>query len=326
MKIAKTKVWAHIKDDEKMALTLTLANCKSTWEAGAIMEKSHYKFLEIAQRGKMFIRLFTQHYDLYPNFWSPDLSINPIVKDYFDLVVRKRMKPTDALKKLQHPVFSLSSVRNRMLMDELNKWENSKVLSEVMFFQFIKEFDRWNNFRVLPKEAQEPHGFKRRNKNTLKLYLKNWISLKQKKPSAFEELEALDRPLCKKDVAYFMLMDDYRSFVYRLITVRLKNNDGTKAPGIRARAILLKHHVFMFKTEQEAFNFAELVSHYFCHGHRKSEEGLIFWPKSRVFITKALNHDEIMGIAPTREISPRNPFQPKEKTDLERIRKFNIRY
>ena len=327
MKIAKTKVWAHIKEEEKMALILTLANSKSTWEAGAIMQKSHYKFLEITQRGKMFIKLFTQHYELYPNFWAEDLSINPIVKDYFELVIRKRLSPTDAVRKLQHPVFSLTSVRSRMINDELNKWENSPITSEVMFFHFVKEFDRWNNYRILPKNAQEPHGFKRRNKNTLRIYLKNWTKIKKQYPHDFKAFDEMSRDESKVNLGYFMIHEDYRAFHYRLIKVDLKKNPRQHSPikNKVMKELILKHHIFVFRTEVEAFNFAELVAHYFVNNNKKSEEGLEFWPKARVFITKAINHDEIMGIAPTRDISPKNPFQPKEKTDLERLRKLNIK-
>jgi hypothetical protein len=316
MKIATTKIWAHITADERMALTLTLGSGKSTWEAGAIMKKSHYKFLEIASRGKMFIKLFTQHYDLYPDFWSPDLSINPIVKDYFDLVIRKRMVPHEAVKKLQHPVFSISSVRNRMIQAELDKWDGSKILSEIMFFNFVKEFDRWNNHRILPKDAQEPHGFKRRNKNALKLYMKQWGKLIHSWPTRYEKLKTLKKPKKNKNAGYFMLYPDYRAYVYEVIKCNKKSQVALKR--------LRKSRIFLFSTEEEAYQFGDMVAKYLAKGIRRSEEGLIFWPTARVFITKAINHDDIMGISPNRIINPKNPFTPNQRDDRKELKRFGI--
>jgi hypothetical protein len=300
MALAKTKIWAHLNADEKMALTLATGNGKSTWEAGTIMGKSHYKFLEIFYRGTHFLKLFTQHYQLHRDFFSEDLSISPIIKSYLDLVMRLRYKPSDAIKKLNHPIFNVTRHRTLMFEKELEKWRVSKIASEQLFYHLVMEFDRWNNHRILPKELQEPHAFKRRNKNSLRAVMKGWMNMKYNNPMLLKELLSLQVEDKKKQKrAYIGIITDGRSYQFEVIKV--KYNKVTKP-------ILKQHKIFAFDTPKKAHNLMVIVTDYFAKHEHKSAEGLIFWPIIRTDVQMALNHNEIMGITPHRDIILKNPY------------------
>ena len=58
----KSKAWQILNKDEKTALMLTFNQKKSSWEAGDIMDKSHYKYLEITY---INIAIYFQTWYLY---------------------------------------------------------------------------------------------------------------------------------------------------------------------------------------------------------------------------------------------------------------------
>lgn len=300
MAIAKTKIWAHLNDDEKMALTLATANGKSTWEAGTIMGKSHYKFLEIYHRGLHFLKLFTQHYQLHKDFFSSDLSIHPVVKTYLDLVMRLRYKPSDAFKKINHPIFNHSKHRLVIFEKELEKWRVSKIPSENLFFDLVMEFDRWNNYRILPRELQEPHAFKRRNKNSLRLVMRAWMNFKDKQPLVLRSLLDLENPSSKGEKKAFVgIITDGRSYQYKVIQISLDK---------KTLSILKSYKIFAFRKEKEAIDLMNITTDYFAKHEHKSAEGLIFWPIIRLDVQKAINYNLLMGITPHRVIQLKNPY------------------
>lgn len=316
MKLAKSKIWSHLSEDEKVALTLALGNGKSTWEAGTIMKKSHYKFLEILSRGKHFIKLFTQQYSLYGKIIPDSVSINPVVKDYLDLVICDRIKPTKALKRLNHPLFSITQHRTEFLRREIEKWAVSDETSERLFYTLVMEFDRWNNWRILPKDLQEPHAFKRRNKNVVRYYLKNWVTRGKESAQEFADLIAAPKNLTKSKEAYVGVIIDCRSFVYEIVKV-----NSTKST---TKILCKDQRYFMFKDPKDAIKLMDLVTEYFSKDQRKSAEGLYFWPQVRVLIKRALNHDEIMGIVPERTHTIHNPYKVKPENDREILIKRGI--
>src|SRR5690606_16454524 len=88
------KAWNLLLPDEKMALTLSVINEKSTWEAGELMNKSHYKYLEILQRAKTFLAIFQRHFKLFDELIPSYVYGNSEVKEYFRLVIEKRLTPS----------------------------------------------------------------------------------------------------------------------------------------------------------------------------------------------------------------------------------------
>ena len=52
--------WMILIEEEQLALTLHYGPEKSTWQAGEIMKKAHYKYLEIKARGEKFLKIFIE--------------------------------------------------------------------------------------------------------------------------------------------------------------------------------------------------------------------------------------------------------------------------
>ena len=73
--------------------------------------------------------------------------------------------------------FSIREFRDKLVIKNLEQLHNAKSVVDQNTAILIREFDRWNNFRILPREIQEPSAFKRRNKNYDIRNLKNLLSI-----------------------------------------------------------------------------------------------------------------------------------------------------
>ena len=69
-----SKAWDILLDEEKAALSLSINHSKSTWQAGEILNKAHYKYLEIHARAKKFFVMFTQYFKKTGDRLIPDNS------------------------------------------------------------------------------------------------------------------------------------------------------------------------------------------------------------------------------------------------------------
>ena len=105
MNAAQTKALKILKEEEKASLSLQLSHSKSTWEAGEILNRSHYKYLEIFERAKKFFKMFTEHYDFYPDFFPPDIVLKQEFKDYLTQVILNRQNLSTSLYKVNSSAF-----------------------------------------------------------------------------------------------------------------------------------------------------------------------------------------------------------------------------
>lgn len=283
----RPEVWKILDGDEKMAVSLQLGYGKSSWESGEIMSKSHYKYLEILSRGERYIKMFTEQFELYDEVVPHWIKGEKEVKEYFRLTVQERWPVNSVHNKLDTDFGkSLKRVRNAMIVEQLRKWEKSEDAHQITLANFIKEFDRWNNFRVLPKEVQEPSAFKRRNKNLHKKHIKVATTLSD---IAVQQLEKRFRG--KKANGVYMPVVT-KSGIEKVIL--LKN---TK----EIISYVSQYGLYVFKTQEEAKGFKELIMDYLETETKTCQQGLEFWPKYRDNIRRALNHDEVQRITPTRK-------------------------
>ncbi len=75
-----------------------------------------------------------------------------------------RLTVRDAITNMSDPSYKVTSFRDKVMDNILYKMQKSTNKGEKDLFDLIIEFDRWNNFRILPKNWQQPSAFKRRNK------------------------------------------------------------------------------------------------------------------------------------------------------------------
>ena len=155
--------------EEQMAITLSSVHGKSTWEAGEIMGKAHYKYLEIHARGVKYFRMFTEYFTLFPELFPEDLCTNKQFREYIInlMINRKTVKETIGLlnhedwvttKQIAHQIENAMKALSR----------RDKPVQASHLIHLIKDFDRWNNFRILPLSMQEPSACKRMNKQKIK--------------------------------------------------------------------------------------------------------------------------------------------------------------
>lgn len=286
MRGVNMQAWAVLCQDEKTALSLQFGMDKSSWQAGEIMNKSHYKYLEIKYRAEQFLKMFTEYYDNYNDLIPDYVEGKKSVMDYFRLCIEKRQTTTQALKELgeKYPNVSRSSLNTAIVL-QLKTWENSNDIFQIAVFELVKEFDRWNNFRILPKEIQEPSAFKRRIKN---LHKKNLKVFKRISPIAFEKIKKIYG--AKRKPGYFLVLHIAENN-YEVILTKEKSLKAISELGL-----------YLFNDSIIAEEYAKEIDLYISNQNRQCKDGLDFWPKYRELIKKAVNYEEIQKINSSRKL------------------------
>ena len=292
------KVWAILTDDEKMALSLQLIQNKSTWQAGEILNRSHYKYLEIYGRAKEFVRLFGTHYKKYDHLVDKQVNIDPELKKFFTNVMQHRMTLGQATRELSKKIDSAKS-RNELIIKYYTKWSNSEYQAEQEFLELLLHFDRWNNFRILPEDIQEPHAFKRRNKNRFKKHIR--IHEKSFGPYCQDRLKRLliDRTTASPKIVYAVIVKDWSSTSGKYELLEVKNC----AQNIN---LINQYYLYVFRKKVEAEEYGNLLLTFQDtqngdEKNKKVKEGLEFWPKYRALIRMSYNYDNQQKIIPTRK-------------------------
>jgi hypothetical protein len=280
--------WNMLTEPEKTALTLQHGMQKSSWQSGEIMDRSHYKYLEILYRAQQFLKMFTEHVELFDCLIPEYVNGSKMVITYFKLCIEQRLKPMDALEKLRETKSNgrvIKAILNEKIIETLETWEASESAYDNTCHQLVKEFDRWNNFRILPKQIQEPSAFKRRIKNTYKKQIKitstiNTLSL--------DKLIKMYKTKAAGDYAWWPLIYNKEPMV-----VPIKLNQ-------QSEKIFNSLSFYLYKSKPDAVSYIEAISEYTSKKKKACTDGLDFWPVYREVIKKAKNYDHIQKITPTR--------------------------
>lgn len=288
------KAWMILNEDEKQAIKLNLGLQKSTWAASEIMGKSHYKYLEILERAKSIFKIFSEYFDLYNDALIPmDIEVEEDFERYIESVILDRMKVREATNDLKDKDLRKPENRDLMLVKNMQYLRSLNSINANNLFDLIKNFDRYNNFRVLPAAIQEPHAFKRRNKKRIKKYIENLLQLDDFIITSIIQRYSLKRP--KGDSLYFALPQKNRLELSRIIIIK------------RDEVIIKRFTdagLFLFPVPDYAKEFLEIVTDYFGKDIKHCKEGQIFWPRLREIIKNAINYDEIENLIPGRKYLP----------------------
>lgn len=280
--------WNILNDDERTALSLSLSFNKSTWESGEIMSKAHFKYLEIQKRAKKFLEIFTNHFLRYHNLFPSDLHISFAFKEYLTLTIIERKNISQATKLMEDQGYLIASRRNKLIIRDINKLRDNNHSPAQDLYNLIMDFDRWNNFRILPLEIQEPSAFKRRNKARNIKHIRNITSLPQ---YSVLTLISTYQYSGKKAEVYLPVISDYLQ-------------GGLKVIAIRNKPVIIKEVTdigfFVFDDRAKASDFAGLVYDYFLNSVRNCKTGQRFWPEFRVLMAQAINHKELEHIHKSR--------------------------
>lgn len=308
----RSKAWDILNDEEKAALSLSTNHSKSTWEAGEILNKSHYKYLEIQARAKHFFVMFTNYFKLTNDQLIPeDSDISWDFREFILCTIEERMGYRQTLKmigKESDLTSKAAAVRNKAIeefMDNLLKHKDPKHRE---LFNIIKEFDRWNNFRILPVGLQEPSAFNRRNKTKTLKYIKNLYELDR----AIIDIIKNPRLKPKNDDCYYL-------------PIVCKNNDNNDYEIIKLSksSEIIKHlskelNLYIFDDYEVADDYGFLLEQYLIKKKRTCKIGQTFWPKYRTLVSKAINYNDVNNIHPKRVNHIKEAFENFDKIILKK--------
>lgn len=316
----ESKAWVLLTDDEKSALSLSINHGKSTWQAGEILGKAHYKYLEIQARAKAFFEMFTLYFKQFDDMLIPvDSDLAWDFQLFIKYTIEERMGYRETIKRIgkeSQLANRKSSVRIKTLVDYMDGLQNKKDQAHSALFDLIKEFDRWNNFRILPECLQEPSAFRRRNKTRLVKHLNN--------------IKELDQFLIDRLTNRFQVGPNYNGSVLYLPMVNDVNYKGYDVIKIKDDINTINHisndlHLYIFKEKELADDYAFLVNTYLNNSAKTCIQGQKFWPKFRTMIKMAHNYNKVNNIIPRRS-NLENAFRDLDKIKVGKSeRGYNIK-
>lgn len=281
------KAFTILTKDEQASLALQQVHGKSTWQAGEIMKKSHYKYLEINQRAKKFFAVFQEHFNIFGQLIPDGLKLDEDFVKYLHATIELRLPVKVAASRIDKPNWAVKKHRDEILATEIIKLGKDKRASAVALYTVIMEFDRYNNFRILPSSVQEPSAFKRRNKTRFKKHLTTSLSLT---PYVKDRIIQLFGRKKATDVGYIVLADNETNKT-EVVMVSAANTVVETLSSIS---------IYIFKEKTTAEEYKELVDSYLILENKGPKDGLKFWPKYRTIVQEALNFTNLHNIVPSR--------------------------
>lgn len=278
MQIAQQKAWNHLTELEQMALNLVVVNERSKKEAAIIMNISPYKFTEVYLRARKFFVMFTYHYEKYSELVPGYVMIPKEFRIFLDQLLGHRKKVTDIVKN-EYMIDLASAQAREQFWRGLFTQLHIESLNEVS--EIFREFDRWNNFRILPKNMQLPAAFPRRRNRSLKKI--------QQGLYAISDLgwDLLMQKYGCSDIPPMIFLPVIQSYTFRSYPIR----ETTGITGYMSR-----NRIPIFVKEEDAKTFAELCYDYQLLKKRSTYSARKFWANYRIIIKEAYNYEELVGI------------------------------
>ncbi len=306
-------VWDILTPEEQASISLQIIEDKSTWQAGSILDKSHYKYLEIYTRAKEYIRLFTGYFKEYDELVPSEVHIDKNLKEYFINVIQKRMSIIEATEDLGSSI-SKAKNRKKLILDHYKKWAKSPYRDEQKFLELLLHFDAWNNFRILPREIQEPHAFKRRNKNRYKQHINLMMNIPEYTLDRFFRMITKGK-VNTPEMLYVPIITDNEIKCFSVFPI---DNNPRNVNLINSMAL------YYFGDEYEATVYMEHIIEPFLQ-KKSCKQGLDFWPKYRAAIRQAINYDQQQNIIPNRKYYDLIQRDDKEIKEILTIREEKLK-
>lgn len=285
------KAWSWLLPNEQNSLYLTLGTGKSSWEVGEMMKLSHYKYLEIKERAEIFLKMFSEFLQKHDSLFRWDGPCTEDFKEYITACICDRKTVKEARLYTGLSVNLLNPVSEKLITKNIGRLKESDNIWDLDTLELILEFDRWNNFRILPKMLQRPSAYKRRVNKKHKIYIKYLLDHKKMPNWLLERIE--ERFKCKARRKY--TEDQY--WICLISDTLYK--DGYKVIPVRKSEELLKEmnkfYIYVFKEKDHADSFGFMVANY----RIKTSQvrlGLKFWPDYRLAVESAINYNNINNL------------------------------
>jgi len=283
----ESEAWEILTPEEQLALSLALGHDKSTWEVGEIMGKAHYKYLEIKNRAEMFFKMFTEHIEKHGKLIPDGVDLPKDFQEFIHAAIIQRKKVQECIEILDDKRYYVAQLRDFLIEEALKVLTTTDAGKDL--HELIMEFDRWNNFRILPKHLQEPSAFKRREKTRQLKHLKS--------------ISSIPLPVIAELEHRYDYVRSNRNYYVPIVQLELDTNYTL----IRVRKYKKTHLLELskiglpiYKTKAEAIAMVELVIAYLQPSKKSCSHGQEFWPRFRAMHQTALNYKELNGIVPSR--------------------------
>lgn len=287
MNESQQKAWNCLTKVEQQSLFLHTSEGKSSWEAGSMMNISHYKYIEIRERSEKFFRMFADFYDKHTSIFRPDCPCERNFQDFVEGLLEHRLKRKDAVVYTGDSTQQLPKVNKNNILRNMKYLEESGDPWDLDTRRLIFEFDRWNNFRILPAMLQQPSAFKRRLNKKDKIYIKYLLN---RIPTFV--LEKL------KERFYYKVKHGKTKYWVALISPDLYT-DGYYLLPIRPDEEVVKEmnrfYIYVFDNREDADTFGYLVTSFY-ERTSKVITGQKFWPEYRYLVRKAINYNSVNNI------------------------------
>lgn len=287
METYQEKAWDCLTEKEQNSLFLNISQGKSTWEVSEMLKTSHYKYLEIKARSEKFFRLFSDYFYLYGDLFTPESTriTDQYFRDYLRGAMLKRLPKEEASVYAGDSSWLLYPVKNDQIRRNVLRLRESKDKSCRDLYALIMEFDRWNNYRILPLDLQAPSPYKRRMNKKYKAYMRY--------------LHTLPNSKIKNLVGYFWTRDAKKNRYYTCF-ISTQYREGYQVvpiPSEKSKKLeeLTKLKMYVFEDRVSAEEFGLLVSTYFTEVNTQ-KRGLKFWKEFDELVTNAVNYKEINNI------------------------------
>lgn len=281
------RVMDILTEEEIAALSLQYIDDKSSWESGTILGKAHYKYLEIKQRAEVFFKMFTEYFNTTAVFIPDIVPIDSKFKEYIQLLILKRYTLKETLELVPN---SWKNKQNRYegILENMMRLSVSSYYQSLMLFNLIIEFDRWNNFRILPPEIQKPSPYKRRLKNELKLKINNMLNIT---PLAL--MKVLESYTTTNEDSHYMPICKLSEVDSNKLICKIYKVE--KDEYITAE--INKYGLYTFQSISDALEFINTIKMLFKEGKRSVVFGQKFWPEFRKAINNSIKADQTQSLA-----------------------------
>ena len=284
---AQRRAWECLKPQEQQSLFLQTSEGKSSWEAGGIMQLSHYKYIEIRERSEKFFRMFMDFFERRTAIFRPDCPCERNFQDFIEGVIERRLPKKEARVFTGDSAQQLPTVNSKNIIRNMGYLKESDNPWDIDTRKLIFEFDRWNNFRIFPAILQQPSAFKRRINKKDKIYIKYLLN----RVPQF----VLERV---KERFYYKVKPSIKKYWVCLISNDLYT-DGYYLLPIRPNEEVIKEmsrlYMYVFDNREDADTFGFLVSRY----RDKTvgvQYGQKFWPEYRYVTKRAVNYNAVNNI------------------------------
>ena len=312
MNEAQQKAWSCLTKVEQQSLFLLTSEGKSSLEAGSMMNISHYKYIEIRERSEKFFRMFADFFEKHNSIFRPDCPCERNFQDFIEGVIEHRLKKRDAVVYTGDSTQQITKVNRKNLIRNMKYLKESEDNWDLDSMRLIFEFDRWNNFRILPSILQQPSAFKRRLNKKDKIYIKYLL---ERIPTWV--LEKL------KERFYYKVKPSKKKWWVALISPDLYT-DGYYLLPIRPEEEVLnemnRFYIYVFDDKEDADTFGYLVTSFY-ERTAKVIAGQKFWPEYRYLVQKAINYNAVNNIEfNVKRLDNAYNIKPKRKSKKESLK------